>query len=100
MRILIFSLLPIGDTLFTTPAVHALRNRYPDAHITALVYPTNAGVLRSNPDINEFVYWPTRQNWPGLGGVLRLFWTLRRAHFDLAMEFCSYIMWVTFLSGI
>jgi lipopolysaccharide heptosyltransferase II len=100
MRILLLTLLPIGDTLFTTPAVHALRKRYPDAHIIALVYPTNAGVLRSNPDINEFLYWPTRQSWPGLGGVLRLFWALRRARFDLAVEFCSYIMWVTFLSGI
>jgi lipopolysaccharide heptosyltransferase II len=100
MRILLLSLLPIGDTLFTTPAVHALRKRHPDAHITALVYPTNAGILRANPDIDNLLYWPTRQTWPGLTGVLRLFRTLRRSHFDLAVEFSSYNMWVTFLSGI
>jgi len=100
MRILLFSLLPIGDTLFTTPAVHALRKRYPDAHITALVYPTNAGILRSNPDINDLLYWPTRQTWPGLGGVLRLFWALRKSRFDLAVEFSSYNGLVTYLSGI
>jgi heptosyltransferase II len=100
MRILLLMLLPIGDTLFTTPAVRALRKRYPDAHITALVYPTNAGILRSNPDINDFVYWPTRQSWPGIRSVLRLFWKLRRDRYDLAVEFCSYIMWVTALSGI
>src|SRR5207302_1218219 len=100
MRILLFILLPIGDTLFITPAIHALRKRYPDSHITALVYPTNAGILRSNPDVDEFLYWPTRELWPGLRGVFRLFWGLRKARFDLAVEFCNYIAWVTALSGI
>lgn len=99
-RILLMLLLPIGDTLFTTPAIHALRKRYPQAHIAALVYPTNLGILRSNPDINEFLLWPTREAWPGITGVLRLFWKLRRSRFQLAVEFCSYIWWLTRLSGI
>ncbi len=93
-------LLPIGDTLFATPAIRALRGRYPHAEITALVYPTNAGILRSNSDIDNLMYWPTRQTWPGLRQVLKLFWTLRRARFDLAVEFCNYAWWVTWVSGI
>ena len=100
MRILLLLLLPIGDTLFATPAIHALRKRYPHARVTALVYPTNAGILRSNPDIDEMLFWPTRQTWPGLRHVLGLFWRLRRARFDLAVEFCNYAWWVTWLSGI
>ena len=100
MRILLFMLLPIGDTLFATPAVRALRRRYPEARITALVYPTNVGILRNSPDIDNFLFWPTRQEWPGLWGVLSLFWTLRRLRFDLAVEFSNYIWWVTWLSGI
>jgi heptosyltransferase-2 len=100
MRILLLLLLPIGDTLFTTPALHALRNKYPGARITAVVYPTNAGILRSNSDIDELLYWPTRQTWPGLAGVLRLFRTIRRARFDLVVEFSSYIGWVAMLCGI
>ncbi|MEO8285417.1 MAG: glycosyltransferase family 9 protein [Chloroflexota bacterium] len=100
MRILLLMLLPIGDTLFATPAVHALRKRYPDAQITALVYPTNVGILRSNPDIDDFLFWTTRQSWRGLRHVAHLFWTLRRSRYDLAVEFCNYIMWVTALSGI
>src|SRR6476469_2123574 len=66
MRILLLMLLPISDTLFATPAVRALRRRYPGAHITALVYPTNSGILAHNPDVDELMYWPTRQTWPGL----------------------------------
>lgn len=100
MRILLFLLLPIGDTLFTTPAIHALRKRYPDSHITALVYPTNKGIIVNNPDINDFMLWPTREQWPGIVGVLRLFWTLRKSHFDLAVEFSNYIFWVTAWAGI
>src|SRR5919201_1269685 len=100
MRILLLMLLPIGDTLFATPAVRALRRRYPDAHITALVYPTNSGILAHNPDVDDLMYWPTRQTWPGIYAVLRLFWRLRRRRFDLAIEFCNYIWWVTRLSGI
>ncbi len=100
MRILLLMLLPIGDTLFTTPSVHALREHYPDAEITALVYPTNKGILINNPDIDHFLVWPTRQQFPGVRGVLRLFWELRRSRFDLAVEYCNYIWWVTWLSGI
>ena len=63
MRILVQALLPIGDTLFATPAIHALRQRYPGARFTALVYRSNAGILSSNPDIDSLVYWPNRHEW-------------------------------------
>ncbi|MDQ5822909.1 MAG: glycosyltransferase family 9 protein [Chloroflexota bacterium] len=100
MRILVMLLLPIGDTLFATPAVHALRVRYPGARITALVYPTNKGILDNNPDIDDFLLWPTQATWPGLVAVVGLFSKLRRARFDLAIEFTNYVWWVTWLSGI
>ncbi|MDQ3706958.1 MAG: glycosyltransferase family 9 protein [Chloroflexota bacterium] len=99
-RILLMMLLPIGDTLFTTPSLNALRRRYPRAEITAVVYPTNKGILSNNPDIDRFLLWPTRHRWPGLAGVLKLFWGLRRARFDLAVEFSNYNWWVSWLSGI
>src|SRR5437867_615113 len=100
MRILLLTLLPIGDTLFATPAVHALRKRYPDAHITALVYPTNKGILINNPDVDDFAVWPTRQTWPGLLAFLALFLKLRRGRYDLAVEFSNYSWWLTWISGI
>lgn len=100
MRILLLMLLPIGDTLFTTPAIHALRRRFPNAHITAVVYPTNLGIVRSNPDIDDFLLWPTRQSWSGLLAVLGLFRQLHQRRFHLAIEFCNYIWWLTLLCGI
>src|SRR5687768_4390022 len=95
MRILIMSLLPIGDTLFATPALHALRIRYPRARIVVLAYPTNAGILRSNPDIDEIVLWPTRQTWGGVQGTLAVLNRLRDERFNLAVEFSNYSWWIT-----
>lgn len=99
-RILLMMLLPIGDTLFTTPSMRALRRRYPEAEITAVVYPTNRGVLSNNPDIDRFLLWPTRHRWAGMRDILKLFWNLRRSRFDLAVEFSNYNWWVSWLSGI
>lgn len=100
MRILLLTLLPIGDTLFATPAIHALRTRYPRARIVAVAYPTNAGILRANPDIDEIILWPTRQTWAGIRAALGNFARLRHERFDLAVEFSNYSWWITRLAGI
>jgi heptosyltransferase-2 len=100
MRIFVQALLPIGDTLFATPAIHALRQRYPDAHLTALVYPTNGGILSSNPDVDELVFWPARAEWLNPRVVWRLFSRIRRARFDLSVEFSNYGFWLAALAGV
>ena len=88
--ILVCALLPIGDTLFTTPALHAVRQRYPGARITALTYPTNSGVLLANPAVDAIWLAPTRQRPLGGAGMLHLLRALRRARFDLTLEFSNY----------
>ena len=47
----------IGDLVCTTPLIHALRERFPQAWIGALVNSYNAPVLDGNPDLDGvFVY--------------------------------------------
>jgi ADP-heptose:LPS heptosyltransferase len=89
-RILVCALLPIGDTLFTTPALHAVRLHYPRAHITALTYPTNAGILAASPDIDKIRHAPTRTRPQSPGQVLQRMGDLRAARYDLLLEFSSY----------
>lgn len=48
----------LGDLLFTTPALHYLRSRFPQAHITALIGPWGEAVLAGNPDIDEILTLP------------------------------------------
>jgi ADP-heptose:LPS heptosyltransferase len=97
--VLIIALLPIGDTLFTTPALHALRVAYPRAHLTALVYPSNGGLLVNNADVDRIWHWPTRDAW-GPGEVLRLARDLRRGRFDLSVEFSNYNGWLSAWAGV
>ena len=51
MRILLVRLRPIGDVVFTTPLLSALRRHYPDAHLTYAVEPDAAPIVEGNPHI-------------------------------------------------
>ena len=54
-RILCVKLADIGDVLFCTPALRALRARYPGARIDLLTPPSSANVLRAAPEIDEVI---------------------------------------------
>lgn len=51
-RILLVNLAHIGDVLLTTPAIAALRERHPDAHLTMLIGPWSREVVARNPRID------------------------------------------------
>lgn len=57
-RILVVKLADIGDLLTTTPALRALRLRYPQAEITALVTPHTAPLLRGNDAVDSTILFP------------------------------------------
>lgn len=63
----------IGDLVCTTPLFRALRQRFPDGWLGALVNSYNAPVLDGNPDLDEvFVYTKAKHRGPGetLPGIL------------------------------
>lgn len=79
----------IGDLVCTTPLFHALRRRFPQAWIAALVNSYNAPVLDRNPHIDRvFVYTKLKHLERGQSrlGALRQrladLWTLRRRSLD------------------
>jgi hypothetical protein len=61
MTILIVRLRLIGDVVLTTPLLHALKRRYPDAQLTYVVEPAAAPVLRGNPHLSNIVVAPKRR---------------------------------------
>jgi len=87
VRILLVRLRQIGDVIFTTPAVHALRDRFPDALITYLVEPAAAAVVAGNPHIDELIVVPRRGGLAGLRADAALVWRLRRRAYDVAIDF-------------
>jgi lipopolysaccharide heptosyltransferase II len=82
-RILLIRLREIGDVVFTTPAVRALRQGFPGAHLTYLVEPLAAPVVASNPHIDEVVVAPRSH----LFSDLALGRRLRARGYDLAIDF-------------
>jgi predicted lipopolysaccharide heptosyltransferase III len=87
MRILLIRLRQIGDVVFTTPAVRAVRERFPDATITYLVEPAAAPVVDGNPDIDELLVAPRLPGAAGWRHEWSLIHRLRATRFDLVIDF-------------
>jgi len=86
-RILLIRLRQIGDVVFTTPAIHALRRRFPDAHLTYIVEPAAAAVVAGNPHLDDIIIAPRRGGGRGLVDDVALGRRLHARRFDLAIDF-------------
>lgn len=87
MNILLVRLREIGDVVFTTPAVRAIRQRYPFAHLTYIVEPAAAAVVDNNPHIDELIVAPRARGFGGLRRELVLIRRLRARPYDIAIDF-------------
>lgn len=86
MKILLIRLRLIGDVVFTTPVIRALRRRFPAARLSYLVEPHAAPVVAGNPHLDEVVV-ATRPDAKGrLAADLRLARRLRKARYDLVLD--------------
>ena len=68
VRILVTRTDRIGDLVLTTPVFSALRKRFPDAWISALVFRQHRELVEGNPAINEVLLYDksgTEKNWIG-----------------------------------
>ena len=101
MKILVVRLRLIGDVVFTTPVIRALRRHYPGAHLTYVVEPLAEPVVRNNPHLDEVLVAPLR---PGLARVrddIAFARRLRRERFDIAIDLHGGPRsgWLTWASG-
>jgi len=99
-RILCVKLADIGDVLLCTPALRALRARYPRARIELLTPPSSAAVLRGAPEIDEILVF---NKFPfdtlgsvfdlrTLAGAARFLFGLRRRHYDAILILHHYTL--------
>lgn len=86
MRVLLIRLREIGDVVFTTPVIHAVRERFPSAHLAYLVEPAAAPVVAGNPHLNEVIVAPRRRGLAGLKAETALIRRLRASAFDLVID--------------
>lgn len=81
-NLLLLNLNHIGDILFTTPAIRALRESFPDAKIRAIVLSGMEDLLKSSPFIDEVI---TRKR--GMLSMLKLIPRLRSGGCDASVLF-------------
>jgi len=105
-NILFIRLKSIGDILFTLPAVHAVRENFPDAKLHFLVSKEHAPLLRGFSEVDEIIPLDRAVfqsgNLPAIcSSAFSLVRRLRREKFSLAIDFQGYgeTAWLTWLSG-
>ena len=101
MKILLIRLRLVGDVVFTTPAVRAIRRAFPGAHITYLVEQSAAPVMRGNPHVDELIVTRYRRGLPRFLDDAVLAYKLRQARFDLVIDLHGgpRSSWLTWASG-
>jgi len=101
-RILVVNVNWVGDVLFSTPFLQALRGNFPDSFIACLVVPRCSEVLEGNPYLNELLIYDEKGLHRSLFGKWRFVRSLRRYQFDrvylLHRSFTRRVL--VFLAGI
>jgi len=101
-KILIISVNWLGDVLFTTPFIKAIRKRFPASHIACMVMPRCKEMLEDNPNVDEIIIYDEDHIHKSLMGKFKLILSLRKKRFNTAFilhrSFTKAL--ITFLSGI
>ncbi len=92
----------VGDVVMATPALRAVRERWPGASITALCLPSGEKILRGTSRADRIEVYDRHGRDGGLFGMRRLVRRLRKESFDLAIclpnSFSS--AWIFWRAGI
>jgi lipopolysaccharide heptosyltransferase II len=87
LNILLVRLRLIGDVVFTTPAIRALRRHYPNARITYIVEEEAEPVVRHNSHLDNVIVARSPHAPGRLRADVALIRRLRREKYDLAIDF-------------
>ena len=101
-RIAIIKTVAIGDVVQALPTIKAIRERFPEAHLTLITTPRVKEVVEGLPFVDEILYYDVFGRHSGIGGVARFAGELRRHAFDMWVELEHYYRFTTvlgYLSG-
>jgi lipopolysaccharide heptosyltransferase II len=86
VRILLVRPRLVGDVVFTTPLIGALRRRFPDAHLSYAVEPAAAPVVQNNPHLDEVIVLPQARGLQRIRADLAAARRVRGQRFDVAID--------------
>ncbi len=92
----------IGDVLLTTPVFPAIKARYPDSYVAALVLKGREPLVAGNPWIDEVIACEKRGFEGSWAGTFLFARRLRKKKFDIVVHLhaTSRVYWISWLAGI
>ncbi len=100
-RILVIKLFGLGNVIELMPALHSLREHFPEAHLTVLTLESNAGVLEGFGPVDDLLYFKD-SNWAAaMVCAARLMPALYARRFELVLDmdpigrFCTLLSFST-----
>ncbi len=83
-RILIWEQNWLGDVLFSTPFIRALRKKFKDAYIAVIVDPSCKEILEGNAKIDDLILYDEENRHRTIMGKIKLIAQLKKKNFDAA----------------
>lgn len=77
MRVLIFQIGKIGDTILTTPLFANLKKFFPESEITVLCSPFNQSIISVDKNVDKYLVYDKK-----IISTLKILFKLRLTHFD------------------
>jgi heptosyltransferase-3 len=75
----------IGDLILSTPVFQAVKARFPQSHLCAMVSSYAADVLKNNPQVDDVIIDDHEQKGGGLGDFADLVRRIRKGNFHVAI---------------
>ncbi len=75
----------LGDVVLTTPLLSALRDRFPQAHLAALVIPGTREILAGHPSLDDVLVYDKKGRNRGWRGLISTARSLREKRFDTCL---------------
>jgi len=101
-RILVVRTDRIGDLLLSTPVIHALRQKYPQAYISMMVAPHAKDIIEGNPYLDEIIVYDKDGKHKSWLRSFKFAGRIKKKKFDLALILhpTNRVHLLTFLAGI
>ncbi len=90
-KVLLIRFAAMGDTLLMTPAVRAIRNKYPDANLDFLVSNINFSIIENSPYLSKIYKFEFSKKISKLKENLKLLNRLRKNNYDLILDFEPFV---------
>lgn len=86
-RVCVVMMSAIGNTVHVLPVLNALKRHRPGAHVTWVMQPGPASLVRGHPAVDEIVLFERKRGWRGMLALRR---ELRRRPFDVVLDLQTY----------